>query len=211
MARRTVPDPSRRKDPIAAKAKLKSRSELRKEQTQRAIVSRVKKNAAKVKDARLVMLGKKPAPDLQTEKTRFKRETKRHNTIPPAILFSPEVIKQVESMAAIGLPPEDIAACLDISVDRLYRDKKVVPELNEAIIRGRAKGHAQIANVVFTSAAAGNVGTAQWILERKHSAAWRPAPVETHTTLVSATSTPEHVEKMRSLIPRRDEDGAPIE
>lgn len=88
----------------------------------------------------------------------------------PAYKPTPEQRKQVETMAAYGIPGADIAKVLGIhraTLDRHYRD-----ELDRAAIVANAK----VAGFLYRNAEAGNV-TAQ-IFWLKTRARWKEPPAE---------------------------------
>ena len=66
----------------------------------------------------------------------------------------------VEKLAARGLTREQVALSLGISSRTLERRKKTDPNIEEAYMRGKAKGVATISNALFDKAKDGNV-TAQ--------------------------------------------------
>ena len=62
---------------------------------------------------------------------------------------------RIENMAGIGLNLSQIAAILGISDRTFNRYMNEYPRLRDAVLKGRAKGIAQIANVAFKAAASG--------------------------------------------------------
>ena len=66
----------------------------------------------------------------------------------------------VEKLAARGLTREQVALSLGISSRTLERRKKTDSNIEEAYMRGKAKGVATISNALFDKAKEGNV-TAQ--------------------------------------------------
>lgn len=78
-----------------------------------------------------------------------------------------EEIKQVEMLAGRGLLDKEIMAVLGMSHDFFYRKKRELNEFNDAIVRGRAKGHASVANKLYDACMAGNVSAMQYYLARR--------------------------------------------
>lgn len=62
---------------------------------------------------------------------------------------------KVEELAARGLTLEKIAYCLDIDPATLYRRKKVLPVLQDAIKRGQAQGERFATDKLFDALADG--------------------------------------------------------
>src|ERR1044071_7271384 len=91
----------------------------------------------------------------------------------------PSQRKQVEAMAAYGIPEIDIARVIGIdpkTLRKCYRDE---------LDLGEAKANAQVAGFLFTNAKNGNV-TAQ-IFWLKTRAKWRETPLELRHSGVIAT------------------------
>src|SRR5688572_9289822 len=78
--------------------------------------------------------------------------------------------RQVEAMAAYGIPEIDIAAVLSVDPKTLRKHYR------EELDLGETKANAQVAGFLFNSARSGNV-TAQ-IFWLKTRARWRETPVE---------------------------------
>lgn len=102
------------------------------------------------------------------------RTTKRRKPGPTPWL--PPDLSEVENLAAHGLTRTQIAAALGISAKTLARRRADSRKLDDAILRGQAKGIAVIANKVFEAAQAGNVAAAALFL--KCRAGWRNVPSE---------------------------------
>jgi DNA-binding CsgD family transcriptional regulator len=71
-------------------------------------------------------------------------------------------LKQIEALAARGLTQAEICAVVGISESTLYRLKRKMTEMTDAIKRGRAQGHAVVANALYESAKGGNVTAGVW-------------------------------------------------
>jgi hypothetical protein len=88
----------------------------------------------------------------------------------PAHKPDPTVRRQVESMAAYGIPEHDIARVVGIDPKTLrkhYRDE---------LDLGETKANAQVAGFLFNSAKSGNVSAQIFWLKTR--ARWRETPVE---------------------------------
>lgn len=81
-----------------------------------------------------------------------------------------KLLVEVERLAGNGLTNEQIADCIGISKDSLYRYKKANTELHEAIVRGRSNGVAEVVSVVKEAAVKGNMTAAIFFL--KNRAGW---------------------------------------
>lgn len=78
-------------------------------------------------------------------------------------------IELVEEYSAAGLPLEDIANNLDISLATLNNRRATMKEFQEAIDRGRSRGHHQVAAALFNAARSGHVEAAKFYLARRHN------------------------------------------
>lgn len=76
-------------------------------------------------------------------------------------------LKEIETLAAQGLTDEKIYDFLGISHDTFYKRKRQMSEFAEALSRGRARGEAKLASVLFQKATAGNSEDIKYILERR--------------------------------------------
>lgn len=74
-------------------------------------------------------------------------------------------IAEVEKLAGQGLTYEQICLCLGIGDRTIYRKKKELAELAEAIERGRAKGVRDITNALFVKAMTGDVRACELFLK----------------------------------------------
>jgi hypothetical protein len=77
-------------------------------------------------------------------------------------------IELVEEYAMFGLPIEDIANNLGISLSTLNQRRATAKEVDEAIKRGRSRGHMEISGSLYKSAKAGHVEAAKFYLARRH-------------------------------------------
>jgi len=75
---------------------------------------------------------------------------------PKAIDITPQVLTQVEGLAAQGLTKEQIALSLGVSYVTLNEYQKDNPDFLEAIKRGQAKGIATVTNALFNKAKSGD-------------------------------------------------------
>jgi hypothetical protein len=85
--------------------------------------------------------------------------------------WNPPAPEEIEKLAALGLTEGEIAHCLGICQDTLIVTKKEYSYISEAIKRGQAQGHRQVANALFTKATSGDVGAAAFYL--KCRAGWK--------------------------------------
>ena len=74
-------------------------------------------------------------------------------------------IAKVEMLAAQGLTQEQIADVLGINAATLYRRKREVQELQDAIKRGQAKGIAIATNKLMEQVRDGNLGAICFFLK----------------------------------------------
>jgi len=89
-------------------------------------------------------------------------------------------IKKIGSLAGRGLMDKEIMSIMGWSHDFFYKKKRELTEFNDAIEKGRASGHAQIANKLFESAMSGNVSAMQYYLARR--AGWSEKHEVEHDT-----------------------------
>lgn len=82
----------------------------------------------------------------------------------PHVPFDAIDIQEIEKHAAIGLTMQEIADCLGISVENLYRKKRERAEIADAIRRGRSQGTKVLLNTVFQKASKGDVIAAKFWL-----------------------------------------------
>lgn len=96
---------------------------------------------------------------------------------------------KVESFAAQGLTMEQIADCLGIATSTLYKRKKEVAEISEAIKRGRSKGIATITNALFQSAKGGNITAQIFYLKNRAPNDWKDRSVLDQTVDINVRQT----------------------
>lgn len=94
----------------------------------------------------------------------------------PEIEITSEQIKQIETMAGIGLTIPQIAAVLGISETTLERKHRIDPLIKEAILKGRALASSQVMKSAFQQAVSGKsaVMTIFWLKCREH---WKETTV----------------------------------
>lgn len=92
---------------------------------------------------------------------------------PKPIQVTPEMIKQAEALAAQGLTMEQIASVLGMGCSTLYEKQNNIPELSEAIKRGRHKGVASITNALFNKAKNGDNTAMIFYLKNRDPENWR--------------------------------------
>ena len=102
----------------------------------------------------------------------------------------PALRRQVEAMAAYGIPEPDISRVVDIdpkTLRKYYRDE---------LDLGATKANAQVAGFLFNSAKQGNVSAQIFWLKTR--ARWKEAPVEyQHSARLDVTKlTDEELERM---------------
>jgi len=81
--------------------------------------------------------------------------------------------KRVEELASLGLSREQIAHNLGIATSTLYDKIKKLPEISEAIKRGKAKGIKQVSNALFENAMSGNTTAQIFFLKNRDPERWR--------------------------------------
>jgi hypothetical protein len=105
----------------------------------------------------------------------------------PVIEITKKMITDCEKLASKGLTLEQISHCVGISYDTLNKNKKLLPELNEAIKRGQASGIEQITNALFNKALDGDNTSMIFYLKNRDQANWGERPIEQETTVESLT------------------------
>ncbi len=81
----------------------------------------------------------------------------------------------VEKYAAMGMNNAQIAECLGICRDTLYRRKNVLSEFSDALSRGRAKGVQIVSTKLMEQISSGNFQAMKFYLEAKGG--WTTTPV----------------------------------
>ena len=71
-------------------------------------------------------------------------------------------LKQIEALAGRGLTQAEICDVVGISESTLYRSKRKMTDITDAIKRGRSQSHAVIANSLYELAKGGNLGAIVW-------------------------------------------------
>lgn len=121
---------------------------------------------------------------------------------PKPIQVTPEMIKKAEALAAQGLTMEQIASVLGMGSTTLYVKQNEVPELQEAIKRGRHKGLATITNALFQKAKSGDNTAMIFYLKNRDPENWRDrrdheisgpdgGPVKTQTIGIRGVNAPD--------------------
>jgi hypothetical protein len=98
----------------------------------------------------------------------------------PKPQLTPEQIKRVETYAGIGLSVEKMAAIFGISKRTLERIVKAQPEVNDALLKGRAIASSTVLKTAYDMATSGKnpVMTIFWLKVREH---WKETQVLEHT------------------------------
>lgn len=86
---------------------------------------------------------------------------------------TPELIEQVELLAACGLLQYQIAEAIDMCEATFYDRIKTNPELEIAMRRGQSKGIAKVANALFDAAISGDVSACRYYLNNRDKENWR--------------------------------------
>jgi DNA-binding XRE family transcriptional regulator len=89
----------------------------------------------------------------------------------PLWIPTPDILKEAENYASLGLTREQIAHNLGIGESTFYDKKKNYPEFEDAIKRGEALGITHVSNALFKNATVHNNVTAQ-IFYLKCRAKW---------------------------------------
>ena len=91
-----------------------------------------------------------------------------------------QIISKVETLSSRGLLDKEIFSILGWSHETFYKNKRDSIEFSDAIEKGRASGHAAIANKLYESALSGNVSAMQYYLARR--AGWSEKHEVEHDT-----------------------------
>lgn len=79
----------------------------------------------------------------------------------PPIVLTPEHLRQIETMAGLGLTEAAIASVLDMHPETL-RHKKHIAEVSRALSRGKAKAEMIVGQALFTRAKGGEIKAITW-------------------------------------------------
>lgn len=109
-----------------------------------------------------------------------------------AFEVTPEVIEKCEEWASQGLTMEQISQSLGLSPGTLYRKKKEVSALEDAIQRGRAKGIAAVSSALFKKAIGGDNTAMIFYLKNRDPKRW--ADVYDHNNKHSGVTAIEIVQ-----------------
>lgn len=88
----------------------------------------------------------------------------------PKIVITPEILAEVEELAANGLTNDQISESLGWCRDTFRRKKKDFSAFSASIKKGQAQGIAKVANALFENALKGNLGAQCFYL--KNHAGW---------------------------------------
>ena len=88
---------------------------------------------------------------------------------------------KVEQFAAQGMTVKQIADCCDVSRSYFYDQMKKVPDVKDAIKRGRSKGIGVVTNSLFQSAKGGNVTAQIFYLKNRQPDKWRDRRQHEHS------------------------------
>lgn len=94
------------------------------------------------------------------------------------LVFTKEMLETVEELAAQGMDQQDIAQCIGLHASTLSEKKNVVPELGEALKKGKARGLERVTKALLNNIDLGNV-TAQ-IFYLKCKGQWKETNVTEH-------------------------------
>ena len=88
--------------------------------------------------------------------------------------FVPIDIERIEDLAAAGLTLAEMSAALGVGERTLYRRKKHVAALADAIKRGQARGAETVSNALFQRALAGDTTAIIWYEKTRRGLSDRP-------------------------------------
>lgn len=74
----------------------------------------------------------------------------------PRLKIDAKLIARVEELASQGLTQEQIASCIGCGVSTLYKKKKQIIEIGDAIKRGQHKGVEAVSNALYAKAVKGD-------------------------------------------------------
>ena len=85
---------------------------------------------------------------------------------------TPEILKDIEQMAASGLNEQDIAWNIGIDHGTLTRKKHDFEQIEQSISRGRAQGVRRVTSALVEQAEAGNTQAAVFYLKNRRPDQW---------------------------------------
>lgn len=100
-------------------------------------------------------------------------------------------IAQIEALAGRGLTRAEICGVLDISIETLKRRKRDDANVAAAMLRGRSRAAAIVANVIFEAAKGGNIKAAVWFEKTRRGITEHTALLERIETLEKAAGIQE--------------------
>ena len=83
-----------------------------------------------------------------------------------------QTYKEIERMAALGLNEQDIALNLDVDPATLSRKKEEFNQLEQSIIRGRAKGIVKVTGHLMEQIEGGNHQATSFYLKNRRPQEW---------------------------------------
>lgn len=83
----------------------------------------------------------------------------------PCLKITPELIRKIEDLSALGLTVEQVASSIGIGESTFYKYKAEKIEIQDAIKRGQAKGVALMANRLIQQANNGSVAATIFYLK----------------------------------------------
>lgn len=92
--------------------------------------------------------------------------------------WTPPDLKMVEKIAESGLSQREIAVKLGISYETLRKKKKDNKEFEDAIEKGRASAHSNVANKLMQAAMGGSVSAMIYFLKCRYPKQWNEKVIE---------------------------------
>ena len=86
--------------------------------------------------------------------------------------MTPELLAEVERLAAQGLTKDQMARCLGVCYQTFNENQKDYPEFLESIKRGQAAGIEKISNALFTKAQEGDNVAMIFYLKNRDPMSW---------------------------------------
>lgn len=80
----------------------------------------------------------------------------------PPIVFTPYQLRQMETLAGYGLTQASIAAVIGVNPETLTNKKQTVPEVSQALARGKAVAEAAVGQALYTKAKKGDIKAITW-------------------------------------------------